>query len=70
MPLGIPRPLVPAVRALRAIIVETFRYVEIKHVICVLSFHRMQSFHVLVAGGTAASGKPRLRVGQGPRCRH
>ena len=34
---------------------ETFRPVEIKHAICVRSFRRMRSFHVVAAYGTAAA---------------
>src|SRR5262249_12699198 len=48
---------VPSVRALAAVSVETLRPVETKHAICVRSFHRMRSFHVVAAGGTAAPRK-------------
>jgi hypothetical protein len=54
---------------LAAISVETFRPAEIKHAIYVRSFHRMQSFHVLAARGTAAPREPSTRVRPGPRHR-
>ena len=44
----------PAARAWAAVSVETFRPVEIKHAICVRSFHEMRSFHVVAACGIAA----------------
>src|SRR5689334_40899 len=44
----------PAARARLPVIVETFRPAERKHDICVLSFRRMRSFHVVAAGATAA----------------
>ena len=60
----------PAARAWAAVSVETFRPVEIKHAICVRSFHGMQSFHVVAACGTAAARKPGhargLRVARPP----
>lgn len=51
----------PAIGAWTAVSVETFRPAEIKHDICVRSFHRMRSFHVLAACGTAAPREPGMR---------
>src|SRR5690242_9133096 len=58
----------PAARARLPVIVETFRPAERKHDICVLSFRRMRSFHVVAAGATAAPAKaPRRRPAKAPR---
>jgi hypothetical protein len=53
-----------AVRRIEAwsvISVETFRPAERKHALHVRSFHRMQSFHVGAARGTAAPREPGMR---------
>jgi len=44
----------------RPVNVETLHPAEIKHAICVRSFHGMRSFHVLGACGTAAPRTPGL----------
>ena len=54
-----------ATGAWMAVSAETFRPAEIKHDICVRSFHRMRSFHVVVAWGTAVPREPGMRPGAG-----
>jgi hypothetical protein len=57
--------------------VETFRPAETKPPVSMKSFHGMQSFHVIAAGGTAALPRaaprrpcqPGVRGGRGPRGR-
>src|SRR6185312_15856241 len=45
----------PAIGAWRAVSVETLHPAEIKHAICVRSFHGMRSFHVVATRGTACN---------------
>src|SRR6185312_11039916 len=52
-----------------AVSVETLHPAEIKHAICVRSFHQMRSFHVVAARGAAALREPGIRAGSGPAAR-
>jgi hypothetical protein len=58
-----------AVGAWPAVSVETLHPAEIKPPVSRKSFHGMQSFRVVAAGGTAAPREPGLRGGPGPRGR-